>query len=781
MSEPEGSRGRTARGRAQAWLPWATPWAPSSARPTWAWPEGFANLARPAARQIREWAIIETGVGRLVPWLAIGFGCGILLYFNIDQEPAPWAVAVLFIATAAGAASLRLRPVGFPLALFAAAMALGFATATIKRAVIAHPVLWLPAWNVDVAGFVESREERERSDRITVRVEHIAGPRLQETLERIRVAVRKGTAPAVGQFVEFRTRLSPPLEPLRPGGYDFARDMYFQRIGASGFVLGRIRTTDAQHARSIGLRYAMILDGMREAIDKRIRAVLQGDRGAIASALITGKRGAISAQVNEAMYVSGLAHVLSISGYHMAVVAGIVFFVVRALFALLGPFANRHPIKKWAALAALAAAAFYLALSGAEVATQRSFIMIAIVLIGILIDRQTLTFRTITVAALGVLLLVPEAVVHPSFQMSFAATLALIAGYQHGLPWMSRGGDTPFAARLALWGVRELAGLTLVSLLAGTATIPYIAYHFHRISPFGVVANLIAMPVVSGWVMPWGILGLAAMPLGLDHTCWWMMGLGVDWMTAVAIWVTTFPGALGRMAAFEGTALLICTLGLVVLCLLKTPLRLVGALLIVCAVLMMVRSPLPDVLVAADRTAVAVRGRDGRLAMIHSGTDVFALREWLAADGDARGPKDSTLGNGITCDDAGCVGKLKDGSMVAMPKRAEALQEDCRRAVLVVSTREAPPDCEALVMDRQGMRPEEGGSWGAVALRRVDGRFEITATRPGGYDRPWARNLAARNFVGNASPLAGGLDSGRSGNVQPRDATPRPDDLDVSD
>ncbi len=181
MSEPEGSRGRTARGRAQAWLPWATPWAPSSARPTWAWPEGLANLARPAARQIREWAIIETGVGRLVPWLAIGFGCGILLYFNIDQEPAPWAVAILFIATAAGAASLRLRPVGFPLALFAAAMALGFATATIKRAVIAHPVLWLPAWNVDVAGFVESREERERSDRITVRVEHIAGPRLQET------------------------------------------------------------------------------------------------------------------------------------------------------------------------------------------------------------------------------------------------------------------------------------------------------------------------------------------------------------------------------------------------------------------------------------------------------------------------------------------------------------------------------------------------------------------------------------------------------------------------
>src|SRR2546423_10169304 len=143
------------------------------------------------------------------------------------------------------------------------------------------------------------------------------------------------------------------------------------------------------------------------------------------------------------------------------------------------------------------------------------FIMIAIVLIGVLADRPALTLRTLTIAAFGVLLLAPEAVVHPSFQMSFAATLALIAGYQHGLPWMSSGGDTPLAARIALWGGREAIGLTVVSLLAGTATIPYIAYHFHRISPFGVVANLIAMPVVSACVMPCGILRLLAMPLGL--------------------------------------------------------------------------------------------------------------------------------------------------------------------------------------------------------------------------------------------------------------------------
>jgi len=413
-------------------------------------------------------------------------------------------------------------------------------------------------------------------------------------------------------------------------------------------------------------------------------------------------------------------------------------------------------------------AAFYLALSGAEVATQRSFIMIAIVLIGVMVDRQTFTFRTITVAAFGVLLLAPEAVVHPSFQMSFAATLALIAGYQQGLPWMSSGGDTPLAARIALWGGRELLGLTLVSLLAGTATIPFTAYHFHRVSPFGVIANLAAMPIVSAWVMPWGILGLLAMPFGMDGICWRMMWVGIDWMTGVALWVTSFPGAVGRIAAFGVGPLLLCTLGLVLFCLLKTPLRLIGAILIGCAVLVMLRTPQPDVLISADASAAAVRGHDGRLAIVHFSSDSFALREWLAADGDARLPKDVTLASGIACDDAGCIAKLNGGSLVAIVKRADAFEEDCRRAILVISARDAPPDCGALAIDRRASRAA-----GSLALRLIEGRFEVAAARPRGYDRPWAPD-AARN-------PAGGPEGGGSISPQGRDATPSVDDLEAGD
>src|SRR6202040_3509522 len=163
--------------------------------------------------------------------------------------------------------------------------------------------------------------------------------------------------------------------------------------------------------------------------------------------------------------------------------------------------------------------------------------MTAVVLIGVMADRPTLTMRTIAVAALAVLLLAPESVVHPSFQMSFAATLALIATYEHGLPWTTAGADTSLGARVALGGGREIANLVLASLVAGLATTPYAAYHFHRLAPYGVLANLLAMPVISALSMPAGLLALVAMPFGFDAPLWRLMGVGIDWMVAGALWV----------------------------------------------------------------------------------------------------------------------------------------------------------------------------------------------------------------------------------------------------
>jgi competence protein ComEC len=729
-------------------------------RATAALPDTLArNLARMRGR-IAEWAWAEVAPGRLLPWLPVAFGSGIALYLAADREPALWAVLAAAFTAVAAAVAARRRPVAFPLVLGCAALAAGFATATVHTARNAHPVLERPVSSAMLTGFVEVREGRERSDRITMRVASLDAPRLSDKPERVRLAIRKHTAPPVGSFVSLKAHLSPPLAPLRPGGYDFARDMYALQIGASGYALGRIAIKKPEGEPTLWIRYASVLDSTRRAIDSRIHTVLTGDRGAIASALITGTRDAISRPLNDAMYISGLAHVLSISGYHMAVVAGIVFFVIRGGLALVPALATRHPIKKWAAGAALVAVFFYMLLSGSEVATQRSFVMIAIVLIGVMLDRATLTFRTISIAALCVLMLSPMAIAHPSFQMSFAATLALIAGYQHGLPWRANA-DTSRGARIALWGVREVVGLVFVSLLAGLATMPYAAFHFHRIAPYSLLANLFAMPVVSALVMPMGILGVLTIPFGLDAPFWSLMGLGIDWMTMVVLWVAHLPGAIARIHAFGTGPLLIGTLALLIVCLLRTPLRWSGAVLAVVAVVWAVQTPRPDVLISSDGQTAALRAADGRLAFLHVGRDAFALKEWLAADGDARDGKDASLTARVRCDPVGCAGTLKDGRYVTIALAQEAFEEDCRRAAVVISAREAYGACAASLIDRGVWRAR-----GATALYWTGEIFEARHAQPPGYDRPWARAREAARSAGVAVPP---------------DATPRREDLEADD
>ena len=724
------------------------------------WLVPLAGLAGPLAAKLREWAAMEVTPGRLMPWLPIAFGTGIALYFTAEREPVWWVAAALALAAVALAAHMRVRA-AFPVALGCAAIAAGFATAAVKARIVEHTVLRATAYSVAVSGFVESREERERSDRIVLRVTGMEGARLGGRPERIRLTVRKGKAPAVGAFVAMKARINPPTSPLHPGGYDLARDLYFQGIGATGLALGAITPAAAPAPPGWRLRFATAVEAIRDGIDARIRAAIPGDTGAIASALITGKRDALTGSVFDALFVSGVGHVLSVSGYHMALVAGVVFFMFRAGLALVPGLALRRPIKKWAAAAALVAAACYLVLSGAEVATQRSFIMTAVVLVGVMADRPALTLRTIAVAALAVMLLAPEAVVHPSFQMSFAATLALIAAYERGIPWMAAGADTSLGARVALWGAREAGFLMLASLVAGFATMPYAAYHFHRLAPYGVLANLLAMPVISALSMPAGLLALVAMPFGFDGPLWRLMGVGIDWMIMVATWVAHLPGAVGHIHAFGIGALLFATAGLIVLSLLRSPLRFAGAGLAVAGCIAALTAARPDVLISATGEVVALRGGDGRLTVLKSGNnDAIAVGDWLSADGDARPATDRALAQGFACDPDGCAGRLADGAIVAVARSPAALADDCSRAALVVTPRAPPPGCSAMVIDRRALRET-----GAVALVRRDGNFEVTAARPSGFDRPWARRYAPRE----ARPAL-------TSAVRPEtDATPPPD------
>lgn len=461
----------------------------------------------------------------------------------------------------------------------------------------------------------------------------------------------------------------------------------------------------------------------------------------------------------------------------MALVSGVVFFVVRGILALIPGLALRHPIKKWAALAALAAATLYLLLSGVQVATQRSYYMVAIVLFGVLVDRSAVTFRSLAVAAIAVLLVAPEAVVHPSFQMSFAATLALVAGYRNGFVVFRPRPRSSAGAKVALWGLREVAALLFASLLAGLATTPYAAYHFHRMAPYGVLANLSAMPIVSVIVMPAGLLALLAMPFGFDGPLWSVMGRGIDWMDTVALWVAGLPGAVGRIALFGAGPLAAGTLGMVVLCLLRSPLRWSGAVLGLLAVVWAVRTPQPDVLIAQGGDPVAVRDATGSLVVMHKGGDAFALREWLSSDADVRPPGDPTLAKGASCDEIGCVARLADGAIVALALSPEAFDDDCRRASLIVSYRRAPANCAATTIDRT-MRARTG----ALALHRTNDGWQLVPTRPNGYDRPWAPETGVqRRAFPPPSSRAGTEPAAALPRANARDATPRTEDLEAGE
>ena len=271
-----------------------------------------------------------------------------------------------------------------------------------------------------------------------------------------------------------------------------------------------------------------------------------------------------------------------------------------------------------------------------------------------------------------------------------------------------------------------------------------------------------------------GILGVIAIPFGFDGFFWRQMGYGIEWMDAIALWVTSLPGAFGRVTSFGTGPLLLATAGLLLIGLLKTPLRWSGVAFVIAAIIVAARTPVPDILVAADGRTFAVRGADGKLAIHHTGGDTFATREWLAADADGRDPSDKALGAGIACDPSGCIGLLDDRRLVSYVIAPDAFEEDCRHAAIIVATRDAPPDCDAKVIGRHDWREH-----GALALYRNGSGFVIESTRPPNFDRPWAPRAPPRAASAPSQDTAANPQAVTT--AASHDATPRSEDLQADD
>ena len=461
---------------------------------------------------------------------------------------------------------------------------------------------------------------------------------------RVSLPASDGTGLRIGQAVTLRATLQPLPEPIEPGGFDFGRQAWFARLGATGYATSKVAPLGGAPAPPWDLAAWAEIDALRATVNARIRAALPDETGEIAIALITGERGGISEEVTQAMRDSGLAHILSISGLHMVIMAGTVFWLVRALLALVPGLALRYPIKKWAAAAALAAASFYLALSGAAVPTVRSWLMMSIVLIAVMLDRPALTMRNVALAALAILIVAPESLFDPSFEMSFAAVVGLVAFYE----WLAKRRRPSLTDVSPVWatlrrGASLVGGAAATTLVAGTAITPFAIYHFHRMTHFGLIANLVAAPLVSLLIMPMALLSLLAMPFGLEAWPLKAMGLGIRLMVGTGEWVASFPGAVSILPQISGASLVLIVLGGLWLCLWQTRTRALGLVIAAAGLALAPQAERPDVLIEREGATAALRSDAGSLVFPPATAASYSADNWLLADGDER---DATAGGG---------------------------------------------------------------------------------------------------------------------------------------
>jgi len=662
------------------------------------------SLAARFARSRKAWIAatdLEIGRGALFLLAPVGLCTGSVVYFTTPFEPgwlplAAWGVLAAVVWTV-----MRSRPAAAFLAAAVFVACLGALAAKVET--VRHGTKMLGGEiTTRLTGEVEFVEPRESGRvRLTIRVLDTARPKLRYQPDRVRVTARKVPAGAgPGTVIEGLVRLSPPMGPLRPDSYDFSFESYFDGIGANGFFL-RDPVVAASVAARPGMfaRMSYAVEDARNALADRIRGHIGGEAGEIAAALIAGVRAGIPEEANEALRITGLAHVLSISGLHMALVAGVVIASLRFGFALFPNFSSRHATRKFAAGAALIVLAVYLLVSGMAVAAQRSFLMLAVMLVALLFDHAALTMRNLAISAIVILLVAPHEAVGPSFQMSFAATAALVAAYGW---WSQRRAESrtdltfrrhsrfrTMATTVALYA----GGLVATSLIAGAATGIFGAWHFQRASPLGLVANLATMPIVSLIVMPSAVFGVLLMPLGLDGPVFVLMGAGIDWMMAAARWLAART-PIDAIGAIPPLAVVLLSLALVPLTLATTsPWRLAAVPLLAGGLAVLAIRDLPHVFVSEDARLVALRTSGGAMAVNRTRPNPFVTEDWQRAmltnkverpkEADAQSDLFADTGR-FLCRDNLCAIRLPDGRAIAHAKDMPSAARACDQATVII-------------------------------------------------------------------------------------------------
>jgi len=658
--------------------------------------------------------------GQLLSWAPVALGTGIGTYFALPAEPGTAAWVMLGAATVLALGATRLvSPAFAPVFVASALVGVGAGLAGARAWTVAAPVLEFRYYGPiegRIVGIDRSASDAQRLTLDRVVLEDVEPERTPAT---VRVSLRgdqRWLVAEPGRVVLLTGHLSPPSGPSEPGDFDFRRAAWFERLGAIGWTETPVLT---KAAPDDGLR----LHRLRTRLSEAVRARIAGDAGGLAAAVMTGDRSGLSMTANQSMRDSGLYHLVSISGTHMGLLVAFVFALVRTGIALVSPLALRVNGKKVAAWIALPAAAFYLALAGRDVATERSFVMVAVMLGAVLLDRQAVTLRSVAIAALIVLGTRPESLVNPGFQMSFAAVVAL--SFVYGAPWLHRAdGRWRWAAPVAL--------MLLSSLVAGFATAPYAGAHFNRFAAYGLLANTLAVPVMGILVMPGAVLLAIGAPMGLTQPALLLVELGCRWILLVSDVVAGLDGATTGMATPPAAVLPLLTFGGLAVILWNGRLRWAGLPLIVVAAILWATAQRPALLIAPSGGVLGLLTEEGRAISRPSG-DGFVVGSWLENDGDGATQEEAAGRNGLALGEWEARAEVRGVSVLLLRgKRALASLDGCGGAQVLVTDQDDASGRPCLVLDAMILRRT-----GAVAALVSGQGLRLVSAEALAGDRPW--------------------------------------------
>lgn len=677
-------------------------------------------------------------------WSPVMMGLGVQLFFSAPFEP---SVALLSLAPLLAALLLWRFRAGY-MRLFLIAMliiSLGFSAAGLRARLVAAPVL---------SGQVEALAEgvvREVTRTATGRPRLVLdrlvifGLPAERTPARAQISFRRDEDIAragPGARISVMARLGPPGGPAEPGGFDYRRYAWFHQLGAIGYARGPLALVSADEETGLLRRAFLQIAAWRAHLSAALREAMPGEAGAFAAAVTVGDRAGISREATEALRASNLAHLLAISGLHIGLVTALVFGATRFGLAAIPRLGRRWRVKHIASVVALLAATGYLLMSGASVATQRAWIMAVVALMAVFFDRPAITLRSLAVAALIVLAIRPESLAEAGFQMSFAATCAIIAGFDYARlkGWTAQFGQSGWRRQIAAWALALLG----TSLLAGLATAPFAAYHFNRVPHYGLIANLAAAPVMGFVVAPSALFAAALSPFGLEGPALAVMGRGIDAILQVARFVAQLPGSVSGVKAAPLAALTLISLGGLGFCLGRRIFRPAGFAAALAGAALWFFSGRPEALIAPGAKLVGVVGEEGR-ALDHERAQSWLAERWLERDGDEAKPKAAALREAF--------GPGYQGSLITLSNGWKLYNVQGRR----LSAKKLSALCaeKTLILAPHAKTPPEGACefYDAEALARL-GAFSVEAR--GGE----IRVISAEEQAGARLWTKGGKESG---------------------